>query len=353
MRFTINFKLRLIGWIKRKFFQTIRFQPYRWTSIRREERAEASRIEIGTTFSSALPITILDPRSKIIRNFFYNERKFFNIEQAIIEPFQGLIWTATKRAELLKESTRWHPYVLQTSFPVKPFRTKIKKINEGVILTSTPYWHWLIEDLPLTIGILQKELKNLPIIVSTSRPKYVDDFIALTNNPYIETSGFTNVSKLHTADKGDNSGWPHPNDIKILKNYEPFAKYINSNSDRKIYISRKYSKRSPRNEQEVENTFLEFGFEVHYFEKLNLLEQISLSSTAKIIAGIHGAGLSNMIWMSEGGKIIDIYNENYWTESFHRSAHICKLDYIHFGYPGATKNDVNILELKKFLITIY
>ena len=133
----------------------MRFNPNLWTSIYREEREISSPVEIGATFSEPVSIEVFDPRSQINRGYFFNTRVYFVLHKAIVEPFQGLIWTDSKVPELIKESTRWHPYVLQASFPVRPFRTGKKTIPAGIMLTSTPYWHWLIEDLPLTIKLIE------------------------------------------------------------------------------------------------------------------------------------------------------------------------------------------------------
>jgi hypothetical protein len=346
----ISFRIRLIGWLKRSLFRIINFRPNLWTSIFREERPINSVIEIGSTLSEPVSIQILDPRSQVNRGFFFNTRVCFVLHKAIVEPFQGLIWTDSKVPELIKESTRWHPYVLQASFPVRPFRTNKETIPAGIILTSTPYWHWLIEDLPITIKLIENN-SACPLIVSRKRPAYVNSFLSTTSNPMIEVDRISRIEKLYTADKGNSSGWPHPADIDILKNYKPFKNSIENVSDRKIYVSRKHSKRSPKNEHEVETLFAERGFEIHYFENINIFEQIKICSSAKILAGIHGAGLSNMIWMSKGAKVLDIYNENYWTESFHRCASVCELQYLHFGYKGRTTDSVDVEELTKYLGT--
>ncbi len=47
------------------------------------------------------------------------------------------------------------------------------------------------------------------------------------------------------------------------------------------------------------------GFEIVALEKLSLLSQIELFSTANTIAGFHGAGRANQIWMRPGSKVIE------------------------------------------------
>jgi capsular polysaccharide biosynthesis protein len=96
----------------------------------------------------------------------------------------------------------------------------------------------------------------------------------------------------------------------------------------------------------MENLFREFDFEVVYLEDLRLSEQINLISTAEILAGLHGAGLANLIWMDKGGKLIDIVNENYWTESLHRLCFMQSQTYIPHVYPGRIDSALDIENLR-------
>lgn len=64
--------------------------------------------------------------------------------------------------------------------------------------------------------------------------------------------------------------------------------------------------RSILNEEQVLNTFLSFGFKIVEFEHLSFDEQIALASQASVLAGVHGAGLTNMMFMPEGSKVLEL-----------------------------------------------
>ena len=69
---------------------------------------------------------------------------------------------------------------------------------------------------------------------------------------------------------------------------------------RRIYIARKQGGwRSVLNDGEVSAQLEKEGFECLAAEKLSLAEQIQIFSEAEIICGLHGSGLTNMLFFSK------------------------------------------------------
>jgi hypothetical protein len=60
------------------------------------------------------------------------------------------------------------------------------------------------------------------------------------------------------------------------------------------------------NEDEVLNVFMSYGFKVVNFEKLSFEEQRSTAGSASILAAVHGAGLTNMLFMPKGSKVLEL-----------------------------------------------
>jgi len=298
---------------------------------------------------------MIDPRNAIKIGTYFQPRSRFEVDSVIIEPIQGLVFAKNSKVELLRECTRWPVNWVNSSFPITPHKRVIyrKSIKNGILLTSNPFYHWLIEDLPGTISAMETFPQDIPLIVTKKPPRYVEDFIKSTTRRVVRVSNFTNVEKLYMVDKGNSFGWPHPADLKILKNYLPFKlakKETQQNTH--IYISRSKSRRSPSNETEIELLFKKHGFTVCYLEKLNLMEQISMISRARIIAGIHGAGLSSLIWMGKNCTVLDIVNENYWTEAYFKAAYISGVSYESYIYKGTYYDKINIQELNEKILKI-
>jgi hypothetical protein len=71
-------------------------------------------------------------------------------------------------------------------------------------------------------------------------------------------------------------------------------------SPRRIYVSRSQaSHRQIENESEVQNALSQSGYEVHHPETRSPLEQAKLFRGAEQVAGVHGAGLANILYASD------------------------------------------------------
>ena len=138
-------------------------------------------------------------------------------------------------------------------------------------------------------------------------------------------------------------------------NQQKINKYFN-----KIYISRKNSfHRSLINEEDVERLFEKKGFKIVYAENHSLKEQIAIFSNASIIAGPHGAGLSNIVFCKRLLKLFELFSPRYSPDCFQKISKITKAEY--FSYLGDYSDQderhspwcVNIddldLQLTKFL----
>jgi len=199
-----------------------------------------------------------------------------------------------------------------------------------------------MEDLPLFISVLESNL-NSTVLVSRNPPKFVSDLLDILDREIVYLDGPVRVDSLVFIQKNQDSGWPHPEDLETLNNFAPFKSVKSEVTQSKnIYASRRGSKRSPINEIEIENLFKGYGFEVYQMEKLNLFDEIRLMSETLRLAGVHGSGLSNIIWMPHGGTMLDIVNNNYWTEAGHRLAFLKLSKYEYLTYEGTLQEEVNI-----------
>ncbi len=75
----------------------------------------------------------------------------------------------------------------------------------------------------------------------------------------------------------------------------------------KLYVSRKKAQRRKIiNEQEVEAYLLKQGFEQICFEDYTVFEQIFLMQNANVLVSMHGAGLTNIIFMDPGSFLLEL-----------------------------------------------
>lgn len=343
--------LRLYLRVKRELIQALGYSPVATVSLERRERLTNIRFKIQSKYSDSSVIEIFDPRSDKIKGHYFHERNEYHVQDVILEPKQGLIYSSD--GELIEESTNWPTSYLYNSFPWNPNRNIQRlRIESAIFLPSSAFGHWLMEDLPLFISVLESNL-NSTVLVSRNPPKFVSDLLQILDREIVHLDGPVRVDSLVFIQKNQDSGWPHPRDLETLNNFPPFkaAKSMGARP-KNIYASRRGSKRSPINETEIENLFKEHGFEVYQMEKLNLIDEIRLMSETQRLAGVHGSGLSNVIWMPPGGTMLDIVNNNYWTEAGHRLAFLKLSKYEFLTYQGTLQEEVDISVLETKLMKI-
>ena len=81
---------------------------------------------------------------------------------------------------------------------------------------------------------------------------------------------------------------------------------------RRLYVSRRKAKeRRIVNEEELVPKLENLGFTTICAEELPVMEQARLFSEAEIVIGAHGAGLSNLVFCSEGTRLLEIFSQGH------------------------------------------
>jgi len=77
-----------------------------------------------------------------------------------------------------------------------------------------------------------------------------------------------------------------------------------------MYISRKLvDKRKAHNELAVELLMRKHGFEIVHPENISLKAQIELMAETQILVSLHGAALTNMLFLQEGQQVVELPNQ--------------------------------------------
>ena len=91
---------------------------------------------------------------------------------------------------------------------------------------------------------------------------------------------------------------------QLLEHFVPAAE---RRSDRRIYISRERApKRKIANEPDVRAVLEKFGFETLHAEDLLFADQVKVMSEARYLVSNHGAGLTNMLFMSPRASVFEL-----------------------------------------------
>jgi len=96
-----------------------------------------------------------------------------------------------------------------------------------------------------------------------------------------------------------------------------------------VYISRGDSVNSRRllNELHFSNILESIGFGIYHLSELKFQDQVALFSQAKMVVGVHGAGLANLAFASRGAVVYELFSDQYNPKMYERLSALTELDY--------------------------
>ena len=246
---------------------------------------------------------------------------------------------------------------------------KTKEIKNAVLATdswSEGYFHWLTDVAPriLVAQKSKKYQKDTELLISKKLEDY--DFVQVTAKKinqklfFYEESQVYKIKTLilpsHVAESGNY------NRKLMQKIRELFTKKLdrklNQVAGRKIYISRQKSRyRKINNENEVQNLLKKYDYEIHYFEEYGFEKQIELMQETVSLVGLHGAGLTNMLFMNPKTNVLEIRNqEDKHNNCYFSLASDLDINYYYLLSKGdssethAVNIDVDINELEQIIL---
>ena len=270
----------------------------------------------------------------------FPNRELVEVYDVNLDTKTGMIFTDKK--QIVEESSSWPGAQLilnSIPFPLWPRKLKEGRVEKCILLPGNSFYHWLIEDLPPFLFALQ-EVQNPVVLVYSDAPSYVLQFADSLPCKVIKVPRYLSMERYLFTTKNPCSGWPEPVDVNLLREY--FSKGIERlEAGKKIYISRLNSARSPSIEKVLVELLVNEGWQILYTENMDLLEQIRVISTANVVCGVGGAGLSHITWLGEGAKVIEL-SPNWYVPCFSRLSQVLGIEYksIFFEQNSMTASDV-------------
>lgn len=204
-------------------------------------------------------------------------------------------------------------------------KKKIFRLSKAYFVTdnySLNYFHWINDVLP-KIYYLEKEKLEEIVLLSEKvyEISYVKDSLKCfkINFKVIRKDEYIYVKKLSLLGSVAGEGGQNPELMQgVVRNVKQFYNISEApeKNKRKIYITRKNeSTRRTLPIGELESFLAKKGYNLVVAEKLSFKEQVELFSKCSHLIGVHGAGLTNMIFLEPKSKILEIKvleeNKNY------------------------------------------
>ena len=215
--------------------------------------------------------------------------------------------------------------------------SKVTRIDNALFLTnfySDNFFHWFGDVLQKLEAIEDKgiDLKEYVLIIPATcdnsytrytLDKYKISYHIMDKEEIIKTKSLVYVPLISPT------GNFRPDLMDRMKN-RFFIKMV-SEKKKRVYISRRNApKRKLVNENEILPILEAYNFSMVIMENLSIEEQIKYISESDTLLSLHGAGLTHMLWMKEGGKVIEIRAEGDSKNNvFYNLASAINLDYFY------------------------
>ena len=216
--------------------------------------------------------------------------------------------------------------------------TKSYKQQEGLLATdyySYSYYHWFSEALPrIYYARLNRVGGKIFLPSICSRYAYIAESLRMF--PEMDMEYVPHGSKVFIKNTKwvSPAGKPYQFNTPLMRAYREqiWAHYgakTTSSKKSRIFVNRKKAtKRKLINEEEVLDIFKKHGFAIIDFEDYPWNEQVKLCYDTSIIAGIHGAGLTNMLFCPEDVVVFELQKKMHFASCFFRLSNAIGARYI-------------------------
>ena len=225
---------------------------------------------------------------------------------------------------------------------------------------SHNYFHWMTDVLG-RIFIIDKQIQKNPILLPSEfiNHNFIVETLEILEIPYklFEVDKKYIINNLVLPSRTAEVGNYNKNFIHEISNQLVKSRTINSGNEsiKKIWLSREnQSRRRLKNENELIDFLSSNGYTCIHPDKLKVSEQISLFKNAESIVSIHGAALTNIMFMNKNSKVLEIRNNrDLKNNSFFTLASEFEIEYFYFLAESFSNNvhDDLIVDMKEFTKT--
>lgn len=243
-----------------------------------------------------------------------------------------------------KKSTGWRGLIKNM---ITPFTVKRYK---GVYFWAIDEWshgffHWVMDALSRIFCIHEYEPGAKLLLPEEYKTiDFVQDSLKIFDFEIVYYKAPIRVEKLISCSYIAPSGNYNIDILKRLKN--KYLEYYSIGSDlpyQNIYISRKKAfRRKLINEDEIINVLAEFNFEIVYLEDYNWEEKVKLMNRAKNVITIHGAGITNCLFMKEGTNLLELRKSgDSLNNAYFSLANALRLNYYYLPCTSLNEEGIN------------
>lgn len=217
--------------------------------------------------------------------------------------------------------------------------------------TLNNYCHWTLDWVPRLL--LMSEYYRNPdwVCTSTYTSHYHDQFFRSCD--LLPSSGWLRDLGMHWLKfdeivmvSNSSIGATHPcfrGNTEVMKLLNKAGDKLvardgllpNQKTKRRIYVSRAdVGGRNIVNNDEFLKILKEYDIEAVTLTNVSLPEQIKIFRNCELAIGVHGAGLTNIVFMEKGSNVVEIFNSQFGTNAYAIIAKQRKINYYYMSCPS-------------------
>jgi len=230
------------------------------------------------------------------------------------------VFSLSKMKEIDKRNGTTGSSIETTMSLIKAFLMQkipiLESAVEAIEPSATNYWHFMAYTLPTILSNRHNANFFLVAEITSYMSQYmsllgieINRLIAIRNNPIFTNRLILSGSELPCRD----------NKYDPYSGLELIAEELKQYKSQQITNNRVFVDRCSSNNGSIyrkiypESTWRRFianmGFRIVFLESMTVHEQIRIFSEAEVIMAMHGAALTNCIYMREGATVIELMHK--------------------------------------------
>ena len=321
-------------------------------------------------FQPSLPRNIDDIKEGLRNNFnkknTFKSKYIFLLESYYVS-YYGVVFKNFRLFIPSLVHPKWNVQVISSlrtnivSFLLQQWRSNVIKIDNDEqnpvaivyeLWSASNYYHWICDSLPRLL-LLKKRYQSCTILLPSPVPEYVKltvswfgfDNVVEINKECIYSIKFIVIPELTAGVAAQNELMMKQVRSLLMDKYNTTRcmELVLTQQKSRFYSSRKSAKfRKITNESEVIKLLQKYDFSVIDFDEYSFLGQIQIMSKADFLIGVHGANLTNMMFMKDEAKIIEIMNQEFFNPCYYHLSSSLNMEYNYLaGQPNNKGIDDN------------
>ena len=180
--------------------------------------------------------------------------------------------------------------------------------------TRNNYYHWMIDALPRLL-VLREHYPDAQLIMPVPIASYARqtaELLGFSQFLQLNEAEVVRAATLLVPARVAPLGYHHPALLRQLRQVLTAALIpVAKPPTRRIFASRGRQKyRRLTDEPKILAILARHGFECIYFEDLSFAQQVALLHETEVLMGVHGANLTNLLFMQSGAKVVELFNQD-------------------------------------------